>query len=264
MIDYRILHEMAEFEALVDLEIAIWGLNPRNAVPSALLHVMALNGGLVLGAFDGERMVGLLVSLAAQRGSESLLWSHMTGVHADYQRLGIGLELKRRQRAWALDHHYRAIRWTFDPLQRGNAWFNLHLLGQDAALSSHQYHINFYGTMDDAINRGLPSDRIEVCWQIDQPSRQPAPDLPAPLLICPDEAGLPLAQDSRWDHALYAVPVPTDLRTLRQEDPAAMLTWRMALRTALVRAFERGYEAVDFIKRDDRYMYILRKQETAA
>ena len=263
MIDYRILHELIEFEALVDLEIVVWGLNPRDSVSAAMLHVMALNGGLVMGAFDGERMVGLLVSMAVRRESEVFLWSHMTGTHPDYQRQGIGLELKRRQRQWARANDYSSIRWTVDPLQRGNAWFNLRLLGQDAALSFNQYHVNFYGEMTDDINRGLPSDRIELCWEIDQPSLHLAVASPSPKLICLDADGRPSVQDADWDSDLYCVPVPADLKALRHTDPESLLAWRMALREALTSAFAQHYVATDFIfiKEGDHYMYLLRRQE---
>ncbi len=261
MIDYRILHDPAQLEHIVDLEVAVWGLNPRNAVPSALLHVMALGGGLVMGAYHGDRMVGLLVSLPVNRDGNVFLWSHMTGTHPDYQRRGIGLELKRRQRLWALDYGYKAIGWTFDPLQRGNAWFNLHLLGVDAALTIAEYHVNFYGDMDDDINRGLPSDRVEVCWQIDQPSRQRPTGEVAALLIDTDADGLPVVQASQWDQTSYAVPVPSDLTALRRENFEAVLAWRIAVRDALVGALGRGYDAVDFVRQGEQYVYWLSKQE---
>ncbi len=261
MIEYRVLHNPAELEEVVNLEILVWELNPRGAVPSALLHVMALGGGLVLGAYDGDLLVGILVSLPVKRGADVFLWSHMTGTHPDYQRQGIGLELKRYQRRWALENGYSAIGWTFDPLQRGNAWFNLRLLGEDAAMMTNQYHVNFYGVMDDDINRGMPSDRIEVCWQIDQPSLQRPLDAPVPLLVRADASGLPVAQATQWDSALYAVPVPTDLNALRRSNADAALAWRLAVREAMLGAFERGYAATDFVKQDDQYVYLLSKGE---
>lgn len=262
MIDYRILHDPAELERVVDLEIVVWGLNPRNAVPSALLHVMALGGGLVMGAYDGDRMVGILVSLPVNRDGDVFLWSHMTGTHPDYQRQGIGLELKRRQRVWALDYGYKSIGWTFDPLQRGNAWFNLHLLGVDAALTIAEYHVNFYGDMDDDINRGMPSDRVEVCWQIDQPSRHRPTGDPAALLIVPDADGLPTLQAAQWDQASYAVPVPNDLTALRRQNFAAVLAWRIAVREAMLAAMAQGYAAVDFVRQGDQSVYWLYKRGT--
>lgn len=261
MIDYRILHNPADLEEVVSLQIAVWGLNPRNAVPAALLHVMALGGGLVLGAYDGERMVGLLLCLVVKRGDDVFLWSHMTGTHPDYQGQGIGLTLKRFQRQWALENGYKSIRWTVDPLQRGNAWFNLHLLGVDAELTTNLYHVNFYGDMDDDINRGMPSDRIECVWRLDQPSTHPLGAGEAILLLRPDERGYPLASPSAWDQPLYAAAVPPDLDALRKTDRAAVLAWRLALRDVLKTAFERGYSAVDFAKQDNLSQYRLARME---
>jgi predicted GNAT superfamily acetyltransferase len=261
MIDYRILHDPADLEEVVNLEVAVWGLNPRNAVPSAILHVMALGGGLVLGAYDGERMVGLLICMVVKRGADVFLWSHMTGTHPDYQNQGIGLALKRYQRKWALENGYQSVRWTVDPLQRGNAWFNLHLLGEDAALTTNTYHVNFYGDMDDDINRGMPSDRIECVWQLDQPSTHGSGAGEPVLLLRPDERGYPLSTPSKWDQPFYAAAVPPDVSALRKSDRPAVLAWRLELRDAMKTAFENGYHAVDFTKHNDLYVYHLARME---
>ena len=263
MIEYRILHTMPELEAQVDLQIAVWGLNPRNAVPSAILHVMALNGGLVLGAYDGERMVGLLLCMPAYNNGEWILWSHMTGTHPDYQNRGIGLELKRFQRRWALERGYRTIRWTMDPLQRGNAHFNLRLLGADSCMYFNTYHVNFYGEMDDDINRGMPSDRIEMVWRLDQASLQAPTPSDAPLLLRADERGCPVKTDLNltWDEDVYLVSVPRDLDGLRRSNRPATLDWRLAVRELLQAGFERGYAAVDFAYNATECAYILRRLE---
>lgn len=259
MIEYRILRDPAELEEVVNLEITVWGLNPRNAVPSAILHVMALGGGLVLGAYEGNQIVGLLICMTVKRDNEVFLWSHMTGTHPDYQRGGIGLELKRFQRRWALDNGYKTIRWTYDPLQRGNAWFNLHLLGVDAALTSDTYHVNFYGEMDDDINRGMPSDRLEVCWYLDQPSLHNTTTTKPTLLLHADDRGYPLLDESDWSRDLYTAAVPADLDSLRRTDKPAVLEWRLALRDVLKTAFEQGYKAIDFTQHRGLYVYHLQR-----
>ncbi len=51
--DYRVLDTLDEFEAAVALEIAIWGLHPRDAVPVNLLRALQHSGGSLLGAYDG-------------------------------------------------------------------------------------------------------------------------------------------------------------------------------------------------------------------
>ena len=266
MIDIRILHTIPELEAAVDVELVVWGLHPRDAVPSALMHVLALRGGLVLGAYDGDQMVGVLLSLPAQDDGEWILWSHMTGVHPQYQGHGIGAALKRHQRKWALEHGYRKIRWTVDPLQRGNARFNFHLLGEDAAMIANTYHVNFYGDMDDDINRGIPSDRIEALWLIDQPSLHApvAPD--APLLLGMGADSLPESQVHRaqWDTPIYQVALPRSLDAIRRTAPEGVLTWRLALREALQSAFARGYCITDFLSDRDSNVYILKRNGDAS
>jgi predicted GNAT superfamily acetyltransferase len=239
MIDYRALYTVEELKQVEQLEIVVWGLNPIDAVPMYVMHAAALNGGLVLGAFDNERMIGMAYCFAAKRGSDVYLWSHMTGVHPDYQGSGIGYELKQTQRRWGLENGYQVIRWTYDPLIRGNAHFNIALLGTTANV----YHENFYGDMDDDINRGLPSDRTEAEWQLDSPRGKSFEGTLPPSLIQTDG----LAQVKLNDlgaHDSYFVPLPRTL-TLEREQRYA---WRMSVRSALQAAFGRGYVITGFAR----------------
>ena len=45
---------------------------------------------------------------------------------------------------------------------RRNAWFNIHVLGAEV----HEYLVDFYGPIDDAINAGDESDRLLVAWAV--------------------------------------------------------------------------------------------------
>lgn len=260
MVDIRVLHTIPELEEVVDLEVAVWGLNPRNAVPSALLHVLALRGGLVLGAYDDHRMVGLLLALPAQDHGEWILWSHMTGIIPGFQGKGIGSALKRYQRTWAVEHGYRRIGWTVDPLQRGNAHFNFHILGEDAAMTSTTYHVNFYGDMDDDINRGIPSDRIEAMWHLDRPCLHTPVDANTPILLSVGDDLKPIRSDSHsgWDAATYQIALP-DLEAVRKASSEGMLEWRLALRETLQPALAHGYSIVDFIPDPRMGVYILKR-----
>ena len=263
MIEYRILHTMAELEEAVDVQLAVWKMNPRNTVPAALMHVFTGNRGLVMGAYDGETMVGVLVSLPANPGDAWILWSHMTGVHPDYQNRRIGVELKLRQRLWALENGYGTIRWTADPLQRGNAKFNLGLLGRVAALYIDTYHVNFYGDMDDDINRGMPSDRIEATWRIDQPSLLGPRPADVTALLYADASGQPVISEKcgQWDEAAYTAAVPGDLDRLRRTSKPTLLAWRLALREVMQAAFAHGYAAVDFVNNDSDGAYFLTRRD---
>ena len=114
-------------------------------------------------------------------------------------RTGLGRAMKLHQRAWAADHGLAWVTWTFDPLVRRNAWFNLDVLGAQV----HEYLVDFYGPIDDAINAGDESDRLLVAW----PTRRPVRPRPADARRRPPGA--------------VAVPTPEDIVVLRRTDPAA-------------------------------------------
>ncbi len=232
----------------VALEIAVWELSPRDAVPVPLMVELSGAGGLLLGAYDGTQLVGIAFALPARTEDGLILWSHMTGVHPNYQGQGIGLGLKLRQREWALANGYREMGWTFDPLQRGNANFNLHHLGATAK----SYHVNFYGAMQDGINRAdLPSDRIEALWLLRDPeveariagSSRPESAADVPYLL--RDTGKPVYTTLDAAQPTLLVQIPATLARLT--DFNALLEWRLALRQALTTAFAQGYHAADFV-----------------
>jgi predicted GNAT superfamily acetyltransferase len=259
-ITYRVLAGMQEFRQAADLEIAIWGLNPRDAVPVNLVRALSHAGGAMHGAFDGTRLIGIALAFPARMNGEIILWSHMTGVHRDYQGTGIGYQLKSHQREWALSFGYTVMGWTFDPLQRGNANFNLRHLGATARI----YHTNFYGIMQDEINRAdLPSDRLEVRWDLTTPPGEhrqkprlrdtTAPEFP---LLLSNHEGAPALATLDPTQPTYFVQIPPRLAAL--PDLARLLDWRLALRNALSSAFACGYTATGF---DADYGYLLRHDE---
>lgn len=252
MIDYRVLHTVEELTKVEQLELVVWGLNPIDSVSVYVMHAAVLNGGVVLGAFDGERMIGMGFAFTAKRDNEIYLWSHMTGVLQEYQGTGIGYELKQMQRRWALDNGYTMIRWTYDPLIRGNAHFNIGLLGATANV----YHENFYGDMDDDINRGLPSDRAEAEWDLRQPRGKAFTGELPPALIQVSEAGI--AQNiftSKLDAPAYFVELPPKLSAIEREQ---RFSWRMSVRGALQTAFAQGYVITGFAA--DACGYVVERQ----
>lgn len=267
-VDYRVLHDMADFERVVDLEIGVWGLAPRDAVPASVMHAMSLNGGLVVGAYDGAAFIGMALAFPVRRARHWLLWSHMAGVHPDYQGRGIGFGLKQFQRTWALEQGYDTIGWTYDPLQRGNANFNLHLLGA----ASHTYHVDFYGEMTDAINAGLPSDRLEIEWKLrdrrvqtlasgqTEPALNALPPLEATILMSGDDK-CPIVLPRQLSPPHY-VEIPYSLVQLKQRSPALALQWRLALREVLVSAFADHLSVTNFLMYQNRCWYVLSAPQT--
>lgn len=257
--DYRILETPDAFEQALEVESAIWGVDPRDCVPSSLYRALSHAGGVTHGAYDGDTLVGLALAFPALRDGRLILWSNMTGVLPAYQGQDIGFTLKQVQREWALEQGYAEIGWTFDPLRRGNANFNLHRLG--AAAST--YLVNFYGEMPDSINAGTPSDRLEAIWRLNEPRvkalalHQPVqidyPPIQPDNIILADGVFIPAALDA-GGATLYA-EVPASLTDAAVDAQ----TWRLALRQALQAAFARGCCATDFIASESRHWYVLRR-----
>jgi predicted GNAT superfamily acetyltransferase len=267
MWEYRVLDQISDLNEVVDLEIAVWKLDARDAVPSSILHAMVNVGSLLLGAYHRNRLVGMALAFPGMRSSKKILWSHMAAVHPDYQGQGVGFSLKQFQRIWALDHKYTAIGWTFDPLQSGNANFNLHRLGA----ISNTYHVDFYGEMTDGINAGLPSDRLEVVWRLNdrrvknlasngQFSGANRADIEPVFLL--------RVRDGKQPHidlsllgllSSCCVEIPSSLSSLKRFHSNLLHTWRLALRETLQAAFGRGFTLVDFVFSGggDRCWYIL-------
>jgi predicted GNAT superfamily acetyltransferase len=157
-IEFRELRTAAELAPMPVLESRVWG-NQNELVRVNMLVATIIEGGMAIGAFDGDRLVGSVYGFATNQ--PHVLHSHYLAVDPDYRRTGLGLALKHRQRDWCLANGRTAMRWTFDPLQLGNAHLNLRSLGAVGV----QYHPNLYGPMI-GINGGLPSDRLMVEWDL--------------------------------------------------------------------------------------------------
>lgn len=250
-IDYRSLTEPPEFEAVAAMEQTVWGMTAADTITAHTLRVIAHTGGCVLGAFSKQQMVGCAVGFATRTDR---LWSHFAAIHPDYQGQGIGRALKWYQKAWALEQGYRHMSWTFDPLQSANANFNFGHLGVTASV----YHVNFYGVMNDSINAGMPSDRLEVLWDLTADASKAVGGASAHTLLA-DVDGQPKL-DQQAAQPLLHITIPSDFNTLKQANPQRARQWQMAVRDAFQWAFAQGYSAVNFERGPADNAYILQKR----
>jgi predicted GNAT superfamily acetyltransferase len=222
--DYRLLRDPDELAAASEVIGTVWG-DPTLATPS-LLRAYTHFGNPAIGAFAERRMCGVSVGFLAPSGGVHL-HSHITGVLPEFQHLGVGLGLKSVQRDWCLEHGIDEVTWTFDPMLARNAAFNLRKLGARA------WSIlpNFYGAMDDAVNRGDETDRLEVHWSVSSPA-------------VADRLG---GHGGAAVRPARTVALPPDYAALRAEDAEAARAERKRVRVELEDAFATGLAAVDFV-----------------
>lgn len=243
--DIRDISDLAGCRDVVDVQIAVWGRDSET-VPASLLSASIERGGLLIGAWDGARLVGFAWSMPGWRGGQPTQWSHMLGVRPDARGGGLGVALKQAQRERALAAGIDLIEWTFDPLQAPNAHLNLARLGCVAS----EYRVNAYGEMSGPLHRGTPTDRLIAEWWIRRPrlARQEGP-VTAPAAIATREAGAWLACASvrtDLDAARVLVAVPPRFSEMQQQATDLALAWRLAAREVLRAYLARGYRAVDF------------------
>jgi predicted GNAT superfamily acetyltransferase len=184
----RPLHSLSDFHRCVQIAREVWADAPLDAEPHVTYVIADHTGGQVLGAFDGDTMVGFTKAYVGLHDSTPYLHSHMAAVLPAHRDQGIGRQLKLAQREDALRRNFRLVEWTFDPLETKNAHFNLNRLG---AISRH-YIPNFYGITTSPLHRGMPTDRLLVEWHLDSPRVLAAlNELTLPQRDCPTQIHLP-------------------------------------------------------------------------
>jgi len=159
---------VSELSECVALQREVFALPEIEISPVRHFIVTRNAGGFTLGAFAEKKLIGFVLSVAAFFGNERFFYSHMTAVKKDYQSYGIGAKLKWAQREQALAKGANFIKWTFQPVQARNAFFNLEKLGA----TIRHYEPNFYGTDystvgDQTEKLGLDSDRLFAEWHLE-------------------------------------------------------------------------------------------------
>src|ERR1700704_1916448 len=75
---------LEEFHACVKLQQEIWDEEDLGIDTATMFVVASLTGGQVVGAFDGEKLVGFTMAVVGVRQGAVYLHSHQTGVDASY------------------------------------------------------------------------------------------------------------------------------------------------------------------------------------
>ena len=241
----RVHHTIDQFAEGCSVYDEVWPTPAGSTeITTALTKVLVHAGGYAAGAYAHDRIVGATLGVVARSraddGWHTHLHSHVAAVLPGLADRGVGAAMKIHQRAWALENDLDRIEWTFDPLVRRNAKFNLAKLGGVGA----QYLEDFYGQMSDAINANDHSDRIVLGWNIaeDRVARALRGELaPRPraewltqgaeLAISVTPSNEPLTNPT--SAAVRLVALPEDIVAIRQQDPQAALSWRYAVREVL-------------------------------
>ncbi len=250
-IGIRPLESLEQMQVACTVLDRVWDIPPgqTSEIQPHLLRALGHGGNYLVGAYEpGGEMVGASVAFFTEPLG-SAMHSHITGVLPATAGGGVGAALKWHQRQWALERGLTRITWTYDPLIARNSFFNLTRLGA----RPETYFVDFYGVMHDGPNRGQPTDRMQVCWDLaaastvdaqravldgsppgDGPDVSSAIGAGAGTLLWAGPTGEPV-RGQRIDAAVTAalIGIPEDIEQIRRTDPPLALFWRYALRATL-------------------------------
>jgi predicted GNAT superfamily acetyltransferase len=252
----RDLTKYEEFLQVREVQQQIWGFAQGEGLYPPALNTAAENGGVVIGAFDGGKLIGFLFGFIGLHTDRHLkLCSQTMGILPEYRNKGVAAMLKWAQRERVLANEIDLITWTYDPLEAPNARLNLRALGGLVRV----YKRNVYGENFGALGQGLPSDRFMVEWWISTERVQQRHDrlpmepigLGSPIVnVCSGLTGVrrieSLALD--LDVPVVRVEVPNDLQAIKKANMALALDWRTKTRELFEVYFARGYVAIDFVR----------------
>ena len=253
----RLLETNEDMRLIQTLERQVWDMDP---IPTHQTFTASKNGGLLIGAFDGEKLIGFSYGFPGFMKGKSYLCSHMLGIHPDYQQMGIGKLLKDKQRTLAQIMGYDLITWTFDPLESRNAYLNVSKL---YAICD-TYLENCYGEMTDGLNKGLPTDRLQIEWWIlsDRVVEKWMPKHVAyqhPFELDKSPKGNPVISIDLSEILAnsdgFEIPVPTGFQLIKKNEPELALEWRMKIREVFQALFAEGYAVVGLRKSDEDVQY---------
>jgi predicted GNAT superfamily acetyltransferase len=268
----RAIQSHDEYRAVEQLQREVWGLEEVEVVPDHLLLTAQKNGGLVLGAFDAAsgseegQLVGFVFGFVGlSPNGEVKHCSHMTGVALAYQNQKLGYRLKLAQREHVLAQGLDVITWTFDPLESRNASLNFRKLGA----TCQTYLRDLYGSMRDALNAALPSDRFRVDWHI--ASAHVADRLRGSLTSLRSEGAALLNRPLPGDPprpanvslpiqgARLLIQIPAHFQAIKTADMGLARAWRLHTRALFEAAFAEGYVVTDLLFEGGQSFYLLEK-----
>lgn len=271
-----------ECRQLVPIQIAAWQMEPEEAMPHHFFVSAIKTGSLIVGAYEGEKMVGFIYSFPslAFRRERPTHEMDMMAIYPEYQRQGVAQalfqgyfrELGPHCAHWGMEP---LVSGTFDPFLSHNAHIYVRKFGSIGA----KFIPNMYGEMT-GIYTGLRTDRFQTLFRpLGVHSQARMRGLPSDLDVDyePDgrcineiefENDLPRLKSVslEMDSDVLFYKMPYDIALMKARDLPMAVDWQR--RTA--EAFERyinqgGWVMTDYLRQQSpqrHNVYVLRRDVT--
>lgn len=266
----------SDYKACEEIQREVWHSQDIDIVPVHLLLAANRTGGILIGAYNNlGDLIGFTFSMLGSLEGKSLYYSHMLAVRVAYRNFDVGYKLKVAQRKEVLKRKISLIASTFDPMQPLNAYFTLGKLGGWA----NTYEEDFYGETTSLADRGLPTDRMLVQWDLEDSRvsekleagpprhdiRRELKQKPVINTLSEVAPGMmtssPVKLNCSADTFLFEIPY--NLPEIKSRDLGIALEWQGKMRQVFQHYFKKGYAAADFwVAEQDghlRAFYVLEK-----
>lgn len=285
-IQIRPLTQWEEITALAEQQAAIWATGRRSLLSSEAMAIAVNEGGLVLGAFEGDRLIGGAVAMSgvASVGEEQpddvqhKLIVDQVGVLPEYRNRGIGSHLMLAFYQFALRRGIRLITWLYDPLEGPFAHIAVRKLG--AVVNDYLPDV----FPDVSVEDGGNSDQFHVAWWLNsgRSIERLKKDGRTPLTLdqyldagvrilnptTVDSRSLPVPSEDfiRLQSALGLIEIPEHLETLLEADTSLVEDWQAHTRAIFASVLSEGFVLTDFIREvhegRTRSFYVCSHEET--
>ena len=236
----REINDVAQMRAVEELQKEVWGIPDLDVVPMTHLVAAREAGGVLIGAFDGDALLGFVYGFPSFERGQLAHHSHMLAVRPGYRNLDLGRRLKLAQREHVIGQGIDLVSWTFDPLQSRNAHFNFTKLG----VIADRYLPNFYGEDAASFLHQTGTDRLWVSWFVSSERVE--------RLI----SGA--TEEISLDDEQVTIDIPSDIDSLPRE---TALRLREETRTAFTEALKAGYVVQSFVRGKAVGKYILSRKK---
>ncbi len=252
-ITFKQLKTLEDLNPCEDLQEAVWKFNKSDIIPPRFMRVLCKHGGVAMGAFDDDIMIGFVFGVPAIHYGRPSQHSHMLAVLPEYRNHNVGYKLKIAQREEALSRNVDLITWAFDPLQSKNAHLNINKLG----VITCSYDINLYGEASSSkLHSGLGTDRLLAEWWlvsdkvktiIDGHTHDAVKKLSAKGLYINrtehDEQGflVPVEPDLSLTDEVLRLEIPANIDEMKVSNIETAHRWRELIQKAFLHYFDAGY-----------------------
>jgi predicted GNAT superfamily acetyltransferase len=257
-ITIRDLETIADLEPMLRLEKEVWGLADLDVTPLTLAVALQAAGSILVGAFEGNELVGFALAFPSLEKGKTGFHSHMLAVRPSHREHGLGRRLKLAQRERALALGINDMTWTFDPLRSPNAHLNFSRLG----VISDSYRVDFYGPQTSSHLHSNGTDRLWVTWRMADlriRERLNGKDKSGEVLdtlkhleplVRFNGNGRPAEGDLAASvlRQRIAIEIPGDMDRMEHEDRELAREWRLATRRAFTESLRAGFVVKEFCR----------------